>query len=117
MQHQEAVDTLACERYLLGEMADAERDAFEEHYFACAECADDVRAGAAMKNGVRAGFLDAVRERNDAKRERKTTAWRPAIVIPWAAAASLAIVAGYQSMRVTPASSLDRGPLALAPVT
>jgi anti-sigma factor RsiW len=111
MQHQEAVDTLACERYLLGEMTAAERESFEEHYFACAECADDVRAGAAMKDGVRAGFIKAKSE------PKPTPRWRPTIVLPWAAAASLAIVAGYETVRMRPASSFDRAPLALAPVT
>ncbi len=31
------------ERYILGELSPAEREKFEEHYFNCRECADDVR--------------------------------------------------------------------------
>jgi hypothetical protein len=42
MNHQEVLNANLVERYLLGEMADAERNAFEEHYFACAICAQDV---------------------------------------------------------------------------
>ena len=42
MDHQEVLSTLASERYLLGEMTDTERDSFEEHFFSCAECAEDV---------------------------------------------------------------------------
>ena len=34
----------ASERYLLDEMSQDERDQFEEHYFSCVECADEVRA-------------------------------------------------------------------------
>lgn len=45
MEHHEAHDTQATERYLLGEMNDAERDLFEAHFFDCPECAADVRAG------------------------------------------------------------------------
>jgi hypothetical protein len=40
MNHADAAATLAVERYLLGEMTDNERPAFEEHYFGCVECAD-----------------------------------------------------------------------------
>jgi len=42
MNHQEAINAKLVERYLLGEMADSERGAFEEHYFSCADCAEDV---------------------------------------------------------------------------
>ncbi len=48
MEHTEAVNIGATERYLLGELADDECQAFEEHYFSCAECAADVRAAAAL---------------------------------------------------------------------
>jgi len=48
MEHTEARNTNAAERYLLQEMLDPERDAFEDHYFDCTECAADVRDGAAM---------------------------------------------------------------------
>ena len=48
MDHQQAIATHATERYLLNELGDTERDAFEAHYFACAICAEDVRTGARM---------------------------------------------------------------------
>ncbi|MEP6962522.1 MAG: hypothetical protein ABI995_10600 [Acidobacteriota bacterium] len=43
MDHDEAIQSLATERYLLSEMNPAERDSFEEHYFDCPICAQDVR--------------------------------------------------------------------------
>lgn len=43
MEHERAVRNLAVESYLLGEMTPGERDAFEEHYFECGICAEDVR--------------------------------------------------------------------------
>ena len=58
MTHQQAVDTLASERYLLDEMSELERHAFEDHYFSCGECAEDVRAGAVMREGVQASTAD-----------------------------------------------------------
>lgn len=53
MDHAEAVQTNATERYLLGELQAAEVDAFEEHYFDCMSCADDVRTGAQLLDGGR----------------------------------------------------------------
>lgn len=43
MEHIEAMKSKAAERYLLGEMTDAEAESFEEHYFDCSVCANDVR--------------------------------------------------------------------------
>jgi len=42
MDHETAVKTGATERYLLGELTGEDRDRFEEHYFMCPECAEDV---------------------------------------------------------------------------
>jgi hypothetical protein len=42
MEHEEAVETYAAERYFLGEMDRAEEGAFEEHFFACTECGQSV---------------------------------------------------------------------------
>lgn len=44
MDHDQAVRTLAVERYLLREMPPQERDGFEEHYFECVECGESLRA-------------------------------------------------------------------------
>jgi len=43
MAHDEAIRSQAAERYVAGELAPAERDAFEEHFFDCPECAEEVR--------------------------------------------------------------------------
>ena len=59
MTHEQAVSTLAAGRYLLDEMPEPERETFEEHYFSCAECAEDVRTGALMRDGVGAGLMHA----------------------------------------------------------
>ena len=48
MDHQEAVALEATEQYLLGTLDEDQRDAFEEHFFGCLECAEDVRAGMAV---------------------------------------------------------------------
>ena len=43
MDHEVARTSHAVERYLLGEMPSSERDEFEEHYFACTDCASEIR--------------------------------------------------------------------------
>ena len=48
MDHGEALQMMAAERYLLDELTPEERDAFELHMFGCHECALDLRAGAAF---------------------------------------------------------------------
>jgi hypothetical protein len=52
MTHDEATKDGATERYVLEEMTDGERDAFEEHYFDCAVCAEDVKAAIAIRDGL-----------------------------------------------------------------
>jgi hypothetical protein len=54
MDHSEAIDGKFTERYLLGELTPAQRDQFEEHYFDCAICADDVQTGAVFVDTTRA---------------------------------------------------------------
>ena len=68
MDHQAAVHEKLTERYLLNELAPVERENFEEHYFSCAECADDVRLGASFvanaKEVLRTGSVEQVRTAN-----------------------------------------------------
>jgi hypothetical protein len=58
MNHDMAVELHATERYLLGEFSAEEREAFEEHFFDCAICAEDVRAAAAFRANAKAVFRD-----------------------------------------------------------
>jgi hypothetical protein len=102
MTHAQAVNTSAAERYLLNEMPELERYAFEEHYFSCLECAEDVRTAGLMRDGVKAGLIDrtARQEASPAAASAAATrAWRPSVVLPWAVAATLAIAVAYQTQR------------------
>src|SRR4051812_31648442 len=109
MTHENALETLASERYLLGEMSELERHQFEEHYFSCAECAADVRDGELMR-GAAARAVGAPRgaATTVATHEPRTNVlpWRqrlrPAALVPFAAAAAFALMVGYQSMFVIP---------------
>ena len=44
-------------RYMLGELSPAEREKFEEHYFNCRECAEDVRDLLTVSSNSRAVLL------------------------------------------------------------
>lgn len=104
MDHVEAVNTLAMERYLLEEMPPPERESFEEHYFSCADCAEDARSAAAMRDGAASGLARA-EARTTTSEPRgvlpfrpASQGWRSSVALPWAAAALLAIGVGYQSV-------------------
>lgn len=117
MTHDDAVTTLATERYLLDEMSELDRHEFEEHYFTCAICADDLRAGAALAEAARAsGAATSMPAGPPATVVPFRRRWTASAVAPLAAAAALAVVAGYQSLVTIPALRDALAPRAVAPV-
>jgi hypothetical protein len=114
MTHDEAVNTLASERYLLGEMSVPEREAFEAHYFDCADCAEDVRVGSTMTEAVRAGLLEAPAV---APSSRARAAWLHAPALPWAIAAVLTLAVAYEAVPGRTGAGRIATPTALNPVT
>ncbi len=48
MNHNEAMQHMAAERYLLNELTPEDRDAYEAHFFDCQDCALDLRAASAF---------------------------------------------------------------------
>ena len=81
MEHAEATESMAAERYLLGEMTPEDRDAFEEHFFGCPECAAAVREAAAVAASIRTDV-----------RARPVEA-RPRLASGWLAAAAAILIA------------------------
>jgi hypothetical protein len=120
MTHQQALDGLASERYLLDEMAEVERFEFEAHYFDCAECAEDVRLGDMIRQEARwAGKAMAGSPQEGRPAVVLTSAkwWRrPVTAAPWAVAATLALVVGYQSLVTVPGLRGAVGPQSIEPV-
>ena len=120
MTHQQALDGLASERYLLDEMTEVERFEFEAHYFDCAECAEDVRLGDLIRQEARrAGTVMAANPQADRPAVVLTSAkwWRrPMVAAPWAVAATLAMVVGYQSLVTVPGLRDAGGPQSIEPV-
>lgn len=105
MNHNEAIDLQAAAKYVLGELSPVQRDAYEDHYIDCPECARDVHAAAAFADTTR----DVFRQEERAGAAAKTTervrggwfAWlKPSVAVP--AFAVLLIALGYQSIVSVP---------------
>lgn len=62
MDHTEAIRLQAVEKYVLGELPEAQRDEYEEHYFDCAECALDLMAAATFVDTAREVFRQQTKE-------------------------------------------------------
>ena len=73
MDHNEAIKLRAAERYALGELPEQVRDAYEEHFFDCAECAMDMKAVSAFVDGARDIFAE---DAEGAERDPSTEAAR-----------------------------------------
>ena len=54
MDHNEALRTQAVERYLLGTLCGKDREDFEEHYFDCVVCAEEVTTGVILVDNAAA---------------------------------------------------------------
>ena len=98
MDHNDAVQLKAAEKYVLGELSHVQREEYEEHFFDCGECALDIRAIAAFADTARV----VLRQEAEAARQRAAEpvrggwfAWlRPAFAVP--AIAALLLVVAYQ---------------------
>lgn len=106
MDHAEATTTHATDRYLLGELTAAEADAFEDHYFDCADCADELRIGMRFMNGGRGIAREAAAAPEGSPVVRfeprpRRTAWFPAAI---AAALVLAVGAPILMRQQRPAA-------------
>ena len=66
MSHDQAVSSHAAERYIVGELSDAERESFEGHYFDCPNCFEQISADGRLM----AEFLGHAREVLDPEPEK-----------------------------------------------
>jgi len=96
MDHETVLQQGMTERYLLDELSEEEQDRFEEHYFGCSECAEDVRSGMLFVANASQTFRkerEAELRAAEARRETKPVWWdflrRPAWGVLGAAAAAL----------------------------
>jgi len=121
MNHSEAQQQMAAERYLLNELAPDARDAFEEHLFDCQECALDIRAGSVFVHEVKiqlpaimASQIKSKRQESDGKPKFWLSLWRPAFAAP--AFAALLLLVGYQNLVTFPALRQSASEPEIAPV-
>jgi len=107
MNHSEALQQMAAERYLLDELEPDAREAFEEHLFDCQECTLDLRAGAAFVEVAKTQLPELTCapvpsrfRQHKVKREWWLFWLRPAFAAP--AFATLLLVLGYQNLVTYP---------------
>jgi Putative zinc-finger len=115
MDHLEAKRLQAAEKYVLGELAPELRDEYEEHYFDCVDCTEDVQAAATFVTASKQIFADTPLDRRNSPALAVSPArgvsgpsgfstwfaWlRPTIAVP-AMAALLAVII-YQNVAGTP---------------
>ena len=88
------------DRYMLGELSPAEREKFEEHYFSCRECAEDVRDLLAISSNSKTVLFEM---RDYGERRAATSSdgrswlqalrsWRPQAVYAMAPALALCVL-------------------------
>jgi anti-sigma factor RsiW len=122
MNHNEAVEQMVVERYLLGDLDTGTRDDFEEHLFSCPECALDTRVATAFIEEAKAQLGELAPAQPKVKEAGKPEkgrgfwflAWRPAFAAPVFAA--LAVVIGYQNLVTIPTLSKAVGQPQIVPI-
>jgi hypothetical protein len=109
MNHTEAVESQAVEKYVLREMTETEVLAFEEHFFTCKECADSVAAESVFVDTAREIYKDAESQERGIERRPSFGERIRALFGPFAqpavlacATAALAIVSIYQGLFLIP---------------
>ena len=105
MDHKEAQRAQVCERYLLGELVPAERDAFEEHYFSCPACAAELRSAAELLGAAKQIFAASPAPPGPVPAPVRTgfgwfARWKPAYAA--GALAVLLLLLGYQNLVTIP---------------
>src|ERR1700693_2358103 len=105
MDHNEAVRLQAAEKYVLGTLPKEQHAAYEQHYFDCSACAEEIKATVAFMESarqvVREEALVPVGARTLAPAVPGFFGWlRPALVVPVLAALLLFI--GYQNAVIIP---------------
>src|ERR1700758_2291112 len=58
MDHSEATEMRAAERYVLGDLSVSEVEEFERHFFDCPQCSEELRALTIFQEHARAVFLE-----------------------------------------------------------
>src|SRR5277367_1835253 len=111
MDHTEATQAKAPERYVLGDLSVSEVEDFERHFFDCPQCSEELRTLTIFRDNARAVLAEPVPSPAAASlpavpvppgtkagwwRDLKGLLWlRPAVAAPAFAALVVALFAGY----------------------
>ena len=108
MTHEDALQEMAVERYLLGELSGASLESFEEHLFDCSECAADVKAGITFIDAARIELRTPARvAKPQVERSSRWTSW---FASPWVLGPALAaclLILGFQTFVLQPHLKLE----------
>src|ERR1700728_3579673 len=58
MEHSEAQNMGAAERYMLGDLSVSEVEEFERHFFDCPQCSEELRALSILQENARVVFME-----------------------------------------------------------
>lgn len=110
MDHETAMQMKASERYVIGDLATHERDAFEDHFADCSQCMEDVWTASTFAANAKAVF----RERAQAKPVPRKAffEWLFASPVPALAATAFAALIAYQNIVVIPGTRSPRSAVA-----
>ncbi len=106
MDHATAITNSAAERYALNELSTEERDAFEEHFFSCEICADDMRSISIFVDNVKAILREpaevwpvrSVVATPEAPKRSWFSWFRPPVALATGLASLFAVLFGYEVM-------------------
>lgn len=93
MDHSEAMQMKAAERYVLGDLSVSEVEDFERHFFDCPQCSEELRMFSVLQENARAVFAE---QDPGPRTESVRVSWWSGLVSiwkqPWAVAPALAAV-------------------------
>ncbi len=102
------------ERYLLGQMSEADRDAYEQHFFQCVECAQEVKATAQFMDTCRSVLHAPDAGASVSPFERRPTLPRALVTVMTGALAATLLVMVYQNVVTIPRLARGVEPQALS---
>jgi hypothetical protein len=109
MDHNQAVQLQAAVKYVLGELSQAQRDEYEEHFFDCVECAVDIKALATFADTTREVLRQEKANRLVKESVPASGGWlrwlQPVVVVP--AFAALLLIIAYQNTVTIPQARED----------
>jgi hypothetical protein len=108
MTHEDALQEMAVEKYLLGELSGASLESFEEHLFECSECAADVKSGMTFIDAARLELPTSARvAKPQVERASRWTSWFASLWVLGPALAACLLILGFQMFVVQPRLRLE----------